>query len=372
MTNPELRPLTENLIADPRPSTVLSWLYGPQAIDLLRALSTGTIALTHDALHAWPHVQAAQHLRHRLIACGLLPAADRHLLEFESWLHRRFATLAEHPHEQLLRRFALWHQLPRLRADAAVRPLRATAMQYVTGQFTQAVVLLTWLHEHHIEPHQLTQAALDQWFLDHRIHQRHNVRGFLLWATAHGHLPRHLRIPRVAFKPGLAITQQRRIELLRHYIHDDTGSLVVRAAACLLLLYAQPLSRIQRLTRTDLTDIDGQLHLDLGKPASPVPPPIGALLHRLIDDNERRGQGDQWLFPGRLTGQHIAYRTLHGALREHGFPLKEARVAALRELVQQAPAPVIADALGYHHTTTTRQSNHAGATWNRYPTNPTR
>ena len=174
------------------------------------------------------------------------------------------------------------------------------------------------------------------------------------------------------FKPGLAITQQRRIELLRHYIHDDTGSLVVRAAACLLLLYAQPLSRIQRLTRTDLTNIDDQLHLDLGKPASPVPAPIAALLHQLIDDNERRGHRDQWPFPGRLTGQHIAYRTLHGALREHGFPLKEARVAALRELVQQAPAPVIADALGYHHTTTTRQSNHASATRIRYPTNPAR
>ncbi len=172
----------------------------------------------------------------------------------------------------------------------------------------------------------------------------------------------------MVFKPGVAITHQRRIDLLRHYIHDDTGPLVARAAACLLLLYAQPLSRIQRLTRTDLTSIDGQEQLHLGEPASPVPEAISAMLNQLIENNERRGRGEHWLFPGRLADQPIAYRTLHGALQELGFPLKQARVSALRELVQQAPAPVIADALGYHHTTTTRQRNHAGATWNRYPT----
>jgi len=43
-----------------------------------------------------------------------------------------------------------------------------------------------------------------------------------------------------------------------------------------------------------------------------------------------------------------------------------ARISALRQLVLQVPAPVIADALGFHHTTTTRQHVNAGATWSRY------
>jgi len=33
----------------------------------------------------------------------------------------------------------------------------------------------------------------------------------------------------------------------------------------------------------------------------------------------------------------------------------------------QAPAPVIAGALGFHQTTTTRQVAHADGTWNQYP-----
>jgi hypothetical protein len=49
-----------------------------------------------------------------------------------------------------------------------------------------------------------------------------------------------------------------------------------------------------------------------------------------------------------------------------GFPLGEARVSALRQLVLQAPAPVIAAALDVHHTTTTRQAINAGTTWSRY------
>ena len=55
-----------------------------------------------------------------------------------------------------------------------------------------------------------------------------------------------------------------------------------------------------------------------------------------------------------------------GQLREHGLPLRTARISALRQLVLQVPAPVVADALGLHHTTTTRQHVNAGATWSRY------
>ena len=37
-----------------------------------------------------------------------------------------------------------------------------------------------------------------------------------------------------------------------------------------------------------------------------------------------------------------------------------------RQPVLAVPAPVVADALGFHHTTTTRQHVNAGATWSRY------
>jgi hypothetical protein len=61
---------------------------------------------------------------------------------------------------------------------------------------------------------------------------------------------------------------------------------------------------------------------------------------------------------------------MHRHLRKLGLPIRTARAAALRDLVLQVPAPVVADALGLHHTTTQRQRAAAGATWSRYAVRP--
>jgi hypothetical protein len=58
--------------------------------------------------------------------------------------------------------------------------------------------------------------------------------------------------------------------------------------------------------------------------------------------------------------------TLHPHFRKLGFPINQARISALGQLVVEVPAPVIADALGIHQTTATRQAVNAGTTWNRY------
>jgi hypothetical protein len=73
--------------------------------------------------------------------------------------------------------------------------------------------------------------------------------------------------------------------------------------------------------------------------------------------------------PGRHAGQPASYRGMLTQLRDLGLPMRTARISDLRQLVLQVPAPVIADALGFHHTTTTRQHINAGATWSQYAAN---
>ena len=107
---PALVPLTAALAANPVPA--LKWLEKPHVIELLAGLARGQVPLTHDGLNAWPRPVAARHMRHRLIDCRILPAADPRLLELEAWFCQRLATLASDPHEPLLRQFACWHQLP--------------------------------------------------------------------------------------------------------------------------------------------------------------------------------------------------------------------------------------------------------------------
>ena len=365
-----LKPLADALAATASPSATLEWLGKPHIRDLLTRLAAGTLPLTHEALDGWPRPRAVHYLRDLLVDCGVLPAADRQLREFGTWLDRRLDALAGHPHLRLLRQFGLWHQLPAMRARAAAGPLRTTAAQYARSRFTQAQAFLTWTAALGVRPAALTQDRIDAYYASHRAYQREGVRAFLVWAAGHGHIPRHLDIPRQQPYSGQAITQQRRLDLLRRFATDEAIPVRPRAAACLMLLYAQPLSRILRLSATDLTrGDDGQTWLRLGDPPSPVPVPFDALLHQLAatrHDHVPANHASDWLFPGRHAGQPAAYRPMAAQLRDHGLPLRTARISALRQLVLQVPAPVIADALGFHHTTTTRQHASAGATWSRY------
>jgi integrase len=367
--SPALAPLAIHLASSPSPTAVLHWLNKPHIHGVLTDLATGRLPLTHQALAAHPDRRAVIYLRDLLVSCGVLPAADKQLLDYEAWLNRRLAALAGHPHERLLRQFGLWHQLARMRAKAARAPLRATARKYAETRFRQAEHFLTWLDSRGRRPSDLTEADIDTYYASHLIHQRQAVRAFFIWAIGHGHL-RRLDVPRLRFAPGEAITQQRRLALLRRFVTDASMPLRPRAVACLMLLYAQPLSRILTLTVDDLNcEADGQTWLRLGDLPSPVPEPFAALLHQLAacrHNGTPANHGSRWLFPGRHAGQPVAYRSMLIQLRDLGLPMRTARISALRQLVLQAPAPVIADALGFHHTTTHRQHTNAGGTWNRY------
>ena len=134
-----------------------------------------------------------------------------------------------------------------MRARAAAGPLRTTAAQYARSRFIQAQTFLTWTAALGVRPSALTQAHIDAYHASHGAHQREGVRAFLVWAAGHGHIPGHLDIPRQQPCAGQVITQQRRLDLLRRFATDTAIPIRPRAAACLMLLYAQPLSRILRL-----------------------------------------------------------------------------------------------------------------------------
>jgi integrase len=138
-----------------------------------------------------------------------------------------------------------------------------------------------------------------------------------------------------------------------------------------MLLFAQPSTRIARLTIDDITqDENGQVFIRFGEPPIPVPEPFAALLLQAAAqrDNLQTATNPhaRWLFPGRRAGQPLSVSTLIQLVRDLGVPGLASRTAALRQLVLQAPAPVVAQALGFHHTTTTRVATETGTPWSHY------
>jgi hypothetical protein len=323
-------------------------------------------------LHAVASWRTAAYLRDLLMTCGVLPTIDKQLLHYETLLHRRLAELvdADSPHLRLLRQFAGWYQLPRLRAKAERRPLSPNHRQFASDQFTQAHRFLGWLAARGHTLAQATQADLDAWHATHNDHQRRCLRAFLRWAVRAGQLPR-LALPPLPVRRAAPITQHRRLELLGRLLTDEDRPLRSRVAACLMLLFAQPATRIVRLTIDDVTRAaDGQVFIRFGEPATPVPEPFATLLLQATAQRDNldtaTNPGARWLFPGRRAGQPLHASHLSQLVRDLGVPALAGRTAALRQLVLQVPAPVVAQALGYHYNTTTRVASEAGTPWSHY------
>jgi site-specific recombinase XerC len=166
------------------------------------------------------------------------------------------------------------------------------------------------------------------------------------------------------------ISQKQRLATIRRLLTKDDIPLLTRVAAMLMLLYAQPLTRILRLTIDDVLHQDNEVSIRLGDPPTPIPSPFAGLLRTHIDHRlnltTATNPDARWLFPGRRGGQPMTPEAIERRLRQHGIPGLRGRTAALRQLVLQAPAPVVAKMLGYNPDHTARLVAEAGGTWSRY------
>jgi hypothetical protein len=103
--------------------------------------------------------------------------------------------------------------------------------------------------------------------------------------------------------------------------------------------------------QVQLTD-DGPV-LSLGRDPIPVPVPFATLLleHLAACSNLRTTNtgGSRWLFPSTRGGRHLHPNTLMDRLRGLGIDLQGARSTALHEMVANAPAPIVAEMLGYSY-----------------------
>ncbi|MGH9059663.1 MAG: hypothetical protein ACRDZY_09155, partial [Acidimicrobiales bacterium] len=238
------------------------------------------------------------------------------------------------------------------------------------AQINYATSFLGWLATHDRALHTCNQAHIDTWHAEHNERDRRCLRGFLLWGIA-SKLTRRLRIPATPTTHRAApLPHRQRTELLGRLLTDPDPPPRSRVAGVIVLLYAQPLSRIIRLTVDDVVRDEDQVLLRLGEPLSPVPAPVADLLLHWIDNrdnmNTATNPNSRWLFPGRRAGQPMNAGHLGTLINELGIPTTAGRSAAIRQHVLEMPAPVVADALGYHPVTTAKLAAQAGDTWSRY------
>jgi|NGEPerStandDraft_6_1074524.scaffolds.fasta_scaffold12139_2 integrase len=364
---PALVPLVAALAAMEVPSGGLSWLEDRRVVDRIGSLATGEVPLTHDGMDTLDFSNGREHLRELLIAHGILAARNRHLAAFERWSTTLLATIDDPADRRLIAAYLRWRHGPRLTRLAEAGTLTESRYAVARAQTNIAVRLLEWLHDRDADLISANQADIDVWFATGPTTRNHS-RSFLRWAiSTHRRAP--LQLP--TDRPGAprAITEAARLDLLSRFLDDDDIAMVDRVAGCLVLLYALPVSRINRLRRTNFQPADGGLALRLGDDLVPVPTLLGVLIERLVEGRDHltsAGHPDSdWLFPGRRAGQPIESEQLAERLNRHGVT-RAARVAALDALLTTVPAPVLAKLLDRRPWRVADRSKILGTDWRRY------
>lgn len=327
-------------------------------------------SMTHDTFHELQPWRAAAHLEELLMTCAVLPAVDKYLCSFQRWLPGHLARIADPEHVKTIKLFATWRVLPRLRARAERSHITPSVRRFAAEQIKYATAFLQWLGERNTTLASCGQIDIDAWWAENTEHGRTCLRSFLNWAMQSRHCRRSLSIPAMKVSRRAALSEDERLDALGQLLTDTEIPIRLRVAGVIVLLYAQPVSRIVRLSVDDVIREGATVLLRLGEPASPVPAPVAALLLEHIANrdnmNTATNPASRWLFPGRRASQPSRPDHLSALLNKVGVPAAAARGAAIRQQLLELPAPVVADALGYHDKTTTRLRNEVGGTWSRY------
>ena len=381
---PELQPLFDHVVAMDRPRSGILWLSKPHVPPLLTSIAQGRVGLTHEEIATLTPWRSAIYLRDLLVAVGILAPVDRELFLFQQWLSGWLEQIPDQGHRQVLTRYATWRVLRQLRATAEHGPIGHYRHQNARQGLRSAAAFLLDLQLAGHNLQQCDQGHVDRWFSQAQNHQRRAVRRFLTWAE-HTHAMPRLRLPTTIATTPSPISHQQRIEIIRR-VHDGDGmDLTERVVALLILLYAQPLTRIVRLTIDDITidddDADDDTRLEqsrpaarmaiqLGDPPAPIPAPFDQIVHDYLaarpNLSTATNPDSRWLFPGRRAGQPLHPTSIRLRLQRLGIPNLNSRSRALREILLQAPPSVVAAMIGYTPSRAEAIAAQAGATWKRY------
>lgn len=309
------------------------------------------------------------HLRELFIEHGLLEPIDRNLLHFETWLDRILAELTDPDHHALIKQFVTWHHLRRMRQLSAVGQLQWGTARAAKQDISVARDFLRHLSERGNLPSECRQADIDHW-LATGPSTRSMARTFVRWAVRNRHLPL-LEFPYRKAETRPVLDQNERLRLLRETLENEDRPLHHRAAAVLLLLYAQPLTRIARMRADQISRTEnGETVVVFDDQPVPIPQPFDEILQQHLANrpnmNTAANRASAWLFPGYRPGQHLHPGHLMTRLRSSGIHLLGARNATLRALVLTMPPPLAAQALGYSTQITEQHAKQAGNTWASY------
>jgi len=210
----------------------------PNAKNLLRDIAHGKASIAHKTFTGHPQPTKVAFLRELFIEHELLEPVHLEIEKFETWLQKKLLDTTPEQ-SRLIRQYARWVHINRMQHLAQTGQLRKGTLLAARQSTSVALDFLRFLDEQNVDSAQCSQADIDRW-LSTGPTSRSLARGFVRWASQHGHIPR-VDFPYRLAKTAPIISQSQRIELLRRTLDPDAQlTLSDRTAALLLLLFGQP------------------------------------------------------------------------------------------------------------------------------------
>lgn len=215
------------------------------------------------------------------------------------------------------------------------------------------------------------QEDLDRWASSDEVSYRDETGNFVRWALTHRHA-RGLSFPAIRWQgPTGPHDSEKRWDDAARLLQDDTLKSADRVVGLLLLLYAQNLGTISRLTADHINDSGDHVTLQLGSTPVVLPEPLADLVLELVQN--RRGNtildktaATPWLFPGRRHGQPLSPGYLGERLKSIGIYAGRDRSTALFALAAELPAAILARMLGIHISVAVQWQRASAGDWMTY------
>ncbi|MPY86194.1 MAG: hypothetical protein GEV00_23870, partial [Actinophytocola sp.] len=163
----------------------MNWLRKGAGASILADLAAGRLAATHDALDHHQRQRPADYLRQMLITGGVLAPRDEELARVERWLADLLAAIEDPEHRRLVRAFATWRVMRRLRRSAEARSTPRTYTAHARNKVKAAVDFLAWLAARDTALVDCRQADIDEWLTTGP--GACQVRDFTAWAAERRH-----------------------------------------------------------------------------------------------------------------------------------------------------------------------------------------
>ena len=331
-------------------------------------MAQGQVDISHQAFEHLPSNKAVNYIRDLLVTTGVLPAYHGPIERITPWLAGVLSELSQ-PDADVVKRFARWEVLRRLRQHAQAGTLTQGAISRARATIVVTVRFLTWLGQNNLDLTELGQTDMDRYSAEHPS-RAESLAVFLAW-TRRSAVTKALEVPiRQPPLPMVTLSDAQRWAEVDILLHDHTIALNARVAGLFTLLFAQPPGP----------------HLPDDR--RPSPRTTRRTPHRHLRHRPRRAARTSRparARPGRRPGPSLlpARRPTMAVPRscprtsplDRGHPQQTRRPrhtpgpvpqSAMFQLAANIPTPILAELLGLGTNTAVRWSTLAARNWAQY------